>query len=107
MDPQACLQRIFDLVNDKDKDCYEAAEDLYQWLKKGGHPPVLKSLDDLCPCPSGLKRVTLEIAQHGTWNLIYVIHIQDYKNHSGNGPYRLTVWSDLQTKEFEINFPME
>lgn len=39
MDPDACLDRILDVVGDPD-DILEAVRDLIEWLDKGGHVPV-------------------------------------------------------------------
>ena len=40
MDPNACFQRIMDAIADNDRaEAQEAAEDLHEWLRKGGFPP--------------------------------------------------------------------
>lgn len=49
MDPQACLERIFDAMRDNDAQEFRSAfEDLYEWLKSGGFAPKLASLTDAC-----------------------------------------------------------
>lgn len=40
MDPDACLNRIFDAMGDKDwQEAADACEDLHEWLRKGGFEP--------------------------------------------------------------------
>jgi hypothetical protein len=41
MDPDACLARLLDAFRDKDREAaFGAAEDLLDWLAKGGAMPV-------------------------------------------------------------------
>ena len=42
MDPQACLCRILDAIENQDRDEIQyACEDLAKWISKGGFLPVL------------------------------------------------------------------
>ena len=45
MDPQATLELIFTAMADNDRAAFnEAFDNLYNWLSRGGYPPICKSL---------------------------------------------------------------
>jgi len=109
MDPQACLQRIFDLINDNDPDSYYAFEDLAEWLKKGGFPPVLKSLEfDGQPAMILHGRPVNLTDETGFGKPYYSIMVKDHLNKSGNGPYVFVIYDYFNGEELHrFDLPME
>lgn len=44
MNPDACMQRLLNAIEDQDREeCAAATDDLAAWLDKGGFPPRFKS----------------------------------------------------------------
>ena len=99
MDPQACLARLFELVNAEDTDSYYAFEDLANWLIKGGFPPVLNSLEEVWPSKKtdGARKIChgrpVNLPDEtGFGKPYYTIQVKDHNNKSGKGPYEFCVY---------------
>lgn len=108
MDPQACLQRIFDAVKAGDNDeLYWAFQDLANWLVKGGTRPVLVSLETEAPLPyTDRERVNLNGRSLGAMNEAYTIQTKDPHNRTGHGPYEFVVYLRDEPR-FRCDLPME
>lgn len=113
MDPQACLERIFQAVRDNDKDEFEGAmEDLAQWFIKSGHPPVLKSLHEhLGPSRRAVHSEYIQkwepCCRKALSSRRCTISVVDPNNETGNGPYAFTIWTYSGEEWLKVLLPME
>lgn len=107
MDPQACLQRIFDAFNSGDQDEYaQAFVDLFEWLKAGGAPPIVKELP---PCSNGDARRRLgTTSQHmGICCGYFAIQSTNFNLRQSPGPFEFVRYNlSCESTTHTFSLPM-